>query len=74
MIVDIKVASMLANFEVIEIMDDNNPYPVILRIYWDTDMNGIININKRNMIFEKKLVRMIVPLDIVEGSCYTEPL
>ena len=62
----------MADFEVIEIVDDNNPYPVLLRIDWATDMNVVINIKKQKMIFEKKSLRIIVPLDLVEGSHYTE--
>lgn len=68
--VDIKGASTLANFEVIEIVDDNNPYPVILGIDWATDMNGVINLKKQKMIFEKKSLCVIVPLVPVEGSRY----
>ena len=37
-------------------------------------MNGVINLKKRKMIFEKKSLRVVVPLDPVEGSCYTEPV
>jgi len=50
--VDIEGASMLADFEVIEIVDDNNPYPALLEIDWATDMNEVINLKKRMMIFE----------------------
>jgi len=35
-------------------------------------MNGVINLKKRKMIFEKKSMRVVVPLDPIEGSCYTE--
>jgi len=45
-IMDIEGASVLANFEVIEIVDDNNPYPPLLGIDWATDMNGVINLKK----------------------------
>ena len=48
--VDIEGASALAYFEVIEIVDDSNPYLVLLRIVWATDMNGVINLKKRKMI------------------------
>jgi len=65
---------MLADFEVIEIVDDNNPYPTLLGIDWTTDMNGVINLKKRKMIFEKKSLRIVIPLDPTEGSCYTEPV
>jgi len=70
--IDIEGTSALADFEVIEIMDDNNPYPALLGIDWATDMNGIINLKKRKMIFEKKSLHVIVPLDPTKGSFYTE--
>jgi len=37
--IDIEGMRALANFEVIEIVDDSNPYPVILGIDWATDIN-----------------------------------
>lgn len=70
--VDIEGVSTLANFEVIDIIDGSNPYPVLLGIDWATDMNGVINIKKRKMIFEKKSLCIVVPLDPVEGSRYIE--
>ena len=72
--VDIEGASVLADFEVIEIVDDNNPYPTLLGIDWATDMNRVINLEKRKMIFEKKSPHVVIPLDPIEGSRYTEPL
>ena len=51
--VDIEGASALADFEVIEIVDDNNPYPTLLGIDWATDMNGVINLKKHKMILRK---------------------
>ena len=71
---DIEGASALADFKVIEIVDDNNPYPALLRVNWATNMNGVINMKKRNMVFEKKSLHIIIPLDPSEGSCYTEPI
>jgi len=44
--INIEDASMLANFDVIEIVDDSNPYPMLLGIDWATNMNGVINLNK----------------------------
>ena len=49
--VDIEGASALVDFEVIEIVDDNNPYPMLLGIDWATDMNGVINLKECKMIF-----------------------
>lgn len=72
--VDIEGVSMLADFEVIEIVDDNNPYPTLLGINWATNMNGVINLKNFKMIFEKKSLHVVVPLDPAEGSLYTEPV
>jgi len=66
--------SALADFDVTEIVDDNNPYPALLGIDWATNMNGVINLKNRKMIFEKKSLHVIIPLDPIEGSCYTEPV
>lgn len=70
--VDIEGESMLADFEVIEIVDDSNPYPVLLGIDQAIDMNGLINLKKRKMIFEKKSLCVIILVDHAEGSRYTE--
>ena len=72
--VDIEGASALADFEVIEIADDNNPYPTLLGIDWAIDMNGVINLKKRKMIFQKKYLCVVIPLDPAEGSRYTDPV
>lgn len=71
---DIEGVSTQVDFEVIEIVDDSNPYPALLGIDWATDMNGVINLKRRKMIFEKKSLRVIVPLDPAEGARYTKPL
>lgn len=69
---DIEGASTLADFKVIEIMDNNNTYPTLLGIDWATSMNGVINLKKRKMIFENKSLRVIAPLDPAEASNYTK--
>jgi len=69
--VDIEGTSALANFEVIEIMDDNNPNSALLGMDWATDMNGVTNLKKQK-IFEKKSLHVVVPLDPVEGYFYIE--
>lgn len=40
--VDIEGACTLADFEVIKIVDDRNPYPSLIGIYWDFDMDVIL--------------------------------
>lgn len=49
--VDIEGASALANFEVIEILDDSNSYPMLLGIDWSFDMDAVINIKKHGIMF-----------------------
>lgn len=71
-IVDIEGVSTQADFEVIEIFDDSNPYSTLLRIDWATDTNGVINLKKRKKIFEKNSLRIVVPLDPAEGVRYTK--
>ena len=71
-IVDTKGTSTQVDFEVIEIVDDNNPYLVLLGIDWATDMNGVINLKKRKITFEKNSLCIVVPLDPTEGTRYTE--
>ena len=55
-------------------MDDNNSYLALLGIDWAIDMNGFINLKKQKMIFEKKSLRIVIPLDPAEGARYTEPV
>jgi len=43
-IVDIEEVSVIAYFEVIDIIDDSNPYPNLIRIDWPFDMDVIINL------------------------------
>ena len=71
---DIEGAGALADFEVIEIVDDNNPYTALLGIDWATEMNGVINLKKCKIIFEKNSLRVVVPLDPAEGLRYTKPM
>ena len=65
---DIEGANIQPNFEVIEIVDDSNPYPMLLGIDWATDMNGVINLKRWKIIFEKKSLRVVVPLDPAKGA------
>ena len=64
--VDIEGENVKRDFKVIEIVDDNNPYPVLLGIDWGTNMNRLINLKKRKMIFEKKSLCVVVHLDPIE--------
>ena len=58
----------------IEIIDDSNPYPALLGIEWAMENAAVINLKKRQMTFEGKDLRVILPLDPSQGERYTEPL
>ena len=73
-IVDIVGVKVQTDFEVIQIVEDMDPYPTLLGLDWAIDMGGIINLKKRSMVFENNGTRVIVPLDPAEGKCYTEPV
>jgi len=48
------------------------PTPALLGIEWATYMNGLINLKKRKMIFEKKPLCIVIPFDPTKGLCYIE--
>jgi len=60
-IVDIERFHTTTIFELIEIVDDINPYHASLGIDLDFDNLSIINLNKRQMICEGNNMRVIVP-------------
>ena len=72
--IDIEGVSALARFEVIEIVYDSNPYLVLLGFDWDFVMDVVINLKKQKIMFERKSLRVVVPLDPAEGVHYTEPV
>ena len=70
--IDLDGASTRTDFEVIEIVNEKSLYPVLLGIDWVVDMNGIINLKQRKIIFEKNSRRVVVPLNPTEGPHYTK--
>ena len=70
--IDIVGVKVRADFEVMEIIEDVDPYPALLGLDWAIDMGGIINLKKRSMVFENNGTRVIVPLDPAEGERYIE--
>jgi hypothetical protein len=72
--VDIDIVRTFADFEVIEIIDDNLPYPALLGIDWAFNNSTVFNLKKRHMTFEKHGLRVITPLDPNQGQQYTEPI
>jgi hypothetical protein len=61
------------NFEVIEIMDDSQPYPTMMGIEWEFDNQTIINLKRREMVFEVGDLKVTAPLDPIELNTYIEP-
>lgn len=51
-IVDIEEVKALADSEVIHIVDNTDPYGVLLGLDWAIDMEIIINIKCKSMVFE----------------------
>ena len=62
-VVDIAGVKVCAEFEVIKILDDVDPYPMLLGLDWATHMGGIINMKHISMIFENNRTWVTVPLD-----------
>jgi hypothetical protein len=44
--VDIDIVRNFADFEVIEIVDDSCPYPVLLGIDWDFNNSNVVDLKK----------------------------
>jgi len=57
---DIEGARAVVELEVIEIVDDSNPYPTLLEINWDFDMNAIINLKKQITILESVMLNVAI--------------
>ena len=67
-IVDIEGVKVVAYFEVIQIVDDIDPYLALLGLDWAIDMDGIINLKRRSRVFENNGTKVVVPLDPAEGA------
>ena len=52
-----------ADFDVIEMVDENNSYPVLLGIGWANENLTFINFKKRVMTLENRDIQIIIPLD-----------
>jgi hypothetical protein len=65
---DIEGVRTFVDFEAIEIVDANFPYPVLLGIDWAFHNSTVIDLKKRRMNFERYGLRVISPLDLDEGQ------
>jgi hypothetical protein len=66
--VNIEGVKTKVDFEVIEIMDESDPYPALLGIDWAFDNNVVLNLKKRQMSFETDTLCVVMPLDPYEGD------
>jgi hypothetical protein len=63
----------IAYFKVIEIVDNSQPYPMLMGLEWAFENHVIINMKKREMIFEVGDLKVTAPLDPTKGKRYIEP-
>jgi hypothetical protein len=71
--VDIDGIRTFSYFKVIEIVDDNCPYPALLGIDWAFNNSIFVDLKKRRMTFEGNGLKFIAPLEPDEGRRYTKP-
>jgi len=71
---DIDRVRTFVDFEVIEIVDDICPYPMMLGIDWAFNNSTMVEIKKIIMAFEGDGLRVIETLDPDEGHIYIEPI
>ena len=71
-LVDLDGVCSLADFEVIEIIDDNTLYHALLGIDWAFEKQVIINLKKKTMSFEGNGIWVIGLLDPALGLRYTK--
>ena len=72
--IDVEGLRIFAEFEVINVVDDMNPYPALLGIDWAIENQTIINFKKRILSFEDEEMRVVSPIDPFEGQRYVEPV
>jgi hypothetical protein len=61
------------DFEVIEILDENQPYLALMILEWDFSNQVMIKLKKREMIFEVGELKVTAPLEPSEGKRYIDP-
>jgi hypothetical protein len=72
--VNIDGVRSIVDFEVIEIMDDSQPYLALKGLEWAFGNQVIIDLKRREMIFEAGDLKVVAPLDPTEGKRYIDPM
>jgi hypothetical protein len=57
--IDVTGVKTVAEFEVIEIMGDKDPYPTLLGIDWAYDNYAVIDLKKDTMTFEADGIKVV---------------
>jgi hypothetical protein len=70
--VNIDCVHSVAEFKVIKIVENNQPYPTLIGFHWAFGNQEIINLNKRQMIFEGVCLKITAPLDPMEPRRYVD--
>ena len=65
---------MFVDFEVINIVDDMNAYPSLMGIDWAIDNQTMINFKKRILSFKDNEMRLVSPIDPLEGQRYVDTI
>jgi len=71
--IDIDGVHTMADFEVIDIVENTSPYPTFLGMDWAFDNRDIINLKTRKMVFESTEYKVNEPLYPLEGGRYVQP-
>jgi hypothetical protein len=71
--IDVAGVKTVADFKVIEIMGDKDPYPTLIGIDWAYENYVVIDLNKYTMKFEADRIKVVQPLDPYVGPRYTKP-
>jgi len=72
--IDVAGLKIKADFKVIEIMGDKDPYHALLIIYWEYKKYAIIDLKRDTMMFEANGIKVVYPLDLYLGPRCTEPV
>ena len=71
-LVEVEGLTTYADFKVIDIVDDTNPYSALLGIDWAKDNQTIITFKKMILSFEYSEIRVVAPIDPLEAQRYVE--
>ena len=70
--VEVEGLRTYVDFEVIDIVNDTNPYTTLLGIDLEIHNQTIINFKKRILSYEDSKLRVVAPIDLLEGQRYVE--